>query len=78
MTLCIMNVTVVCMHVSICCELLLIHFNMSSNRSVCVFECIVVWYCRYVSVVTDVGLMCCLLDVILLPFVVSGMMYAWS
>ena len=58
--------------------LLLIHFNMSSNGSDYVFECFVVWYCRYISVVTDVGLMCHLLCVILLPFVVSCMMYVWS
>ena len=53
--------------------LLLIHFNTSSNGLVCVFGCFVVWYCRYVSTVTDVGLMCHLLCVILLPFVVSCM-----
>ena len=58
--------------------LLLIHFNISSNGSVCVFECFVVWYCRYVSAVTDVGLMYYLLHVILLPFVVSCMTYAQS
>ena len=57
--------------------LLLIHFNMYSNGSVHVFECFVVWYCRYASAVTDVGLMCCLMHVILLQFVVSCMMYAW-
>ena len=58
--------------------LLLIHFNMSSNGSVHVFECFVVWYCRYVSTVTDVGLMCHLLHVICLPFVVHCMTYAQS
>ena len=56
--------------------LLLIHFNMSPNGSVHVFECFVVWYGRYVSAVTDVGLMCHLLHVFLLPFVVSCMTYA--
>ena len=58
--------------------LLLIHFNMSSNGSVHVFECFVVWHCRYVSIVINVGLMCHLLCFILLPFVVSCMMYTWS
>ena len=59
-------------------ELLLIHFNMSSKGAVHVFECFVVWYCRYASTVTDIGLMCHLLHVILLPFVVSCTMYAQS
>ena len=58
--------------------LLLIDFSMSSNGSVHVFKCFVVWYWRYVSAVTDVGLMCHLLHVIHLPFVVSCIVYAWS
>ena len=58
--------------------LLLIDFSMSSNGSVHVFKCFVVWYWRYVYTVTDVDLMCHLLHVILLPFVVSCIVYAQS
>ena len=55
--------------------LLLIYFSMFSNGSVHIFKCFVLWYWKYVSTVTDVGLMCHLLCVILLPFVVSCIVY---
>ena len=58
--------------------LLLIDFSMSSNGSVHVFTCFVVWYWRYDSAVTDVGLMCHLLCVIHLPFVARCIVYAQS
>ena len=55
--------------------LLLIDFSMSSNRSACVYK----WFFGTgVSAVTDVGLMCHLSCVILLPFVVNYFVYAWS
>ena len=58
--------------------LLLICLNMSSSGSVLVCDCFVVWCCRYVSDVPDVGLMCCLLHVIHLPLVVSCIVYVQS
>ena len=76
--LCVITVTFACMHFTICHWIVTNRFSMSSNGSVHVFKCFVVWYWRYVSAVTDVGLMCCLLHVILLPFVVSCIVYAWS
>ena len=70
MTPCIMNVTGICMHVIICCWIV-------TNTLIIIYY-FVVWYCKYVSAVFDVGLMCCLLCVILLPFVVSCMTYVQS
>ena len=49
--------------------------NISSSRLFCLCICFVAWYCMYVPAVTDVGLMCHLLHVILLPFVVSCIVY---
>ena len=58
--------------------LLLIFLNMSPSGSVLVCDGFVAWYCRYVSAVTDLGLMCCLLCVIHLPLEVSCIVYAQS
>ena len=49
--------------------------SISSSGSVCLFVCFVAWYCMYASAVTNVGLMCHLLCVILLPFVVGCIVY---
>ena len=57
---------------------LLILFNMSTSGSVLTYDSFVVWYCRYVSVVIDVCLMCHLLYMIRLLLVVSCMVYAPS
>ena len=57
-------------------KFLLILFNMSASGSVLAYGSFVVWYCRYVSAMIDVGLMCCLLHMIHLPLVVSCMVYA--
>ena len=46
-------------------------FNISASRSALVLCCFVDWYCMYVSAITAVGLMWCLLHVICLPLVVS-------
>ena len=58
--------------------LFLMLFSMSTSGSVCLSVFFVVWYCRYASTFIDVSLMCHLLHVILLPFVVSSITYAWS
>ena len=54
---------------------LLILFNMSASRSICVWCCFVDWYCRYESTVIGVGFMYHLLHVICLSLVVRCIVY---
>ena len=70
--------TMVIMAALICHWILLILFNMSTTVSVPGCDCFVEWYCRYVSAVIDVDLMCHLLWVICLPSVVGCIVYALS
>ena len=50
-------------------------FNISASGSALVPCCFVDWYCMYVSTVTTVGLMWCLLHVMHLPLVVNCTVY---
>ena len=66
-----------------CCEcscqsmtvIILIWSTMASSGSVYLFVCFLVWYHMYSSAVIDVSLMCCLLHVIILPVIVTCMLY---
>ena len=73
MKLSIMATAFVCMCLNICHQILLILFNMSASGSLLTYNFVVVWYCRNVSAVIDVDLMCNLLHMICLPLVVSCM-----
>ena len=64
-----------CLVIAYAIGLFLMHSSISSSGSFHLCVCFVAWYCMYVSAVTDVGLMHCLLCVVLLPFVVSCIMY---